>query len=143
MQPKLFFDTQAEMLDCLNEWKGRLALTDWWIAARICAADDMELDDCAGESEVQHVNRCGTINIRRKEDLPDDTIIKQPQELTLIHELLHFKFVGFVEENREEAMFELQQHQLLEDMAKAMYMAKYNLKWDWFINDTHREGAKE
>lgn len=143
MQPKLFFDTQKEMLDCLNEWKGRLALTDWWIAARICAAEDMKLEDCAGESEVQHINRCGLISIRRKEDLPDDLIIKQPQEMTLIHELLHFKFVGFEEESREEAMYELRQHQLLEDMAKALYMAKYNLKWDWFITDTHREGAKE
>lgn len=139
MQPKMFFDSEKEMLSCLNEWKTVLGLSDWWIAGRICMKEDMELVEYAGESEVQHVNRCGLISILRKEDLPDDCIIKQPQEMTLIHELLHFKFVGFEEKNREEAFFELHQHQLLEDMAKALYMAKYNLNWNWFISYNHKE----
>lgn len=142
MQPKMFFDSTDEMLGCLNEWKTVLGLSDWWIAGRICSKEDMNLEDCAGESEVQYVNRCGMVSILRKEDMPDDCIIKQPQEMTLIHELLHFKFVGFTGEHLEQEFFALSQHQLLEDMAKALYMAKYNLNWNWFISDSHREVKK-
>lgn len=136
--PKLVFDNEAEMLQCMDEWKTRLGLSDWYIAARICPAEDMELDDCAGESEVQHVNMCGAISILREEDLPKDSLLKQPMELTLIHELLHFKFIAFDEKTREEAVFEIMQHTLIEQLAKALYMAKYNLTPDWFVPEPHK-----
>lgn len=142
VKPKLFFDDEAEMLGCLHEWIARLGLSDWWIMARICPATELELPDVAGESKVDHVNKCGRIDILRREDMPDGLMIRQPQELALIHELLHFKFVGFEEKNRDEAYFELMQHQLLEEMAKALYMAKYNLTRSWFVEGAKKKGEK-
>lgn len=137
-QPKLVFDNEKEMLECLNEWKSILGLSDWQIAARICPKEDMELPDCAGESDVQFVNMCGLIKILRAEDLPPDMILKQPMEQVLIHELLHFKFISFDEKSREEAVFEIVQHQLIETLAKALFMAKYDLTPTWFIEESHK-----
>lgn len=131
--PKMFFDGLDEMAAVQKEWQRRLGLTDWWIASTICGREDMELQDVAGESEVQWANKCGTISLLRREDMPDDLLVKEPQELTLIHELLHFKFFTCDADSREGAYYETMQHQLLEEIAKALYMAKYGLSWDWFI----------
>lgn len=35
-EPKLYFDSEKEMFDLLDEWKARLNLSDWVIATRIC-----------------------------------------------------------------------------------------------------------
>lgn len=131
--PKRFFDSLDEMAAVQKEWQRRLGLSDWWIASTICGREDMELQDVAGESEVQWANKCGTISLLRREDMPDDLLVKEPQELTLIHELLHFKFFTCDADSREGAYYETMQHQLLEEIAKALYMAKYGLSWDWFI----------
>ena len=136
-QPKLVFDSEKELLECLEEWKRLLGLSDWHIAARICPKEDMKLPECAGESDVQFVNMCGLISILRAEDLPPDMILKQPMEQVLIHELLHFKFIAFDENSREEAVFEIAQHQLIETLAKALFMAKYGLAPTWFIAESH------
>ena len=136
-QPKLVFDSEKELLECLEEWKRLLGLSDWHIVARICPKEDMTLPECAGESDVQFVNMCGLINILRAEDLPPDMILKQPMEQVLIHELLHFKFIAFDENSREEAVFEIAQHQLIETLAKALFMAKYGLTPTWFIAESH------
>ena len=131
--PKMFFDSMDELAEAQKEWQRRLGLTDWWIASTICAREDMELQDAAGESEVLWTNKCGTISLLRREDLPGDLLVKEPQELTLIHELLHFKFFPHEAHGLEGAYYEAMRHQLLEELAKALYMAKYDLKWDWFI----------
>ena len=79
----------------------------------------------------------GLISILRAEDLPPNMILKQPMEQVLIHELLHFKFIAFDENSREEAVFEIAQHQLIETLAKALFMAKYGLTPTWFIAESH------
>lgn len=137
-EPKLYFDSEKEMFECLDEWKHRLGLSDWQIAARICKRENMTDKEWAGESDVQFVNRCGLISILRKEDIPDDMILKMPQEETLIHELLHFKFVSFEVKSREEAVFDIMQHQLLQTIAHALYATKYDLDERWFIPDNHK-----
>lgn len=141
--PKLVFDSEKELLECLEEWKRLLALSDWHIAARICPKEDMKLPESAGESEVYHVNMCGLIRILRAEDLPPDLILKQSMEQVLIHELLHFKFIAFDEESREEAVFEIAQHQLIENLAKALFMAKYGLTPTWFIAEPHKSKEED
>lgn len=137
-EPKLYFDSEKEMLDCLDEWKARLGLSDWKIAARICGKEDMDDAKYAGESDVQFVNSCGLISILRKEDIPADVLLKQPHEEVLIHELLHFKFVSFVTHTREEAMYDIMQHQLLQTIAHALYVTKYDLPESWFIAEGHK-----
>ena len=141
-EPKLYFDNEHELLDVVHEWQERLGLSDWYIAARICKREDMNLEDCAGESEVQFLHKCALVSILRKEDLPNDLLIKQPMEETVIHELLHCRFISFDEHSREDAVFEIMQHQLLNDMARALFITKYNLSPDWFIAEKHLESEK-
>lgn len=137
-EPKMYFDNEQEMYDCLNEWKKRLLLSDWHIAIAFAKRGELSDINWAGESSCQWVNRCGTISILAKEDMPTDMIIKQPHEVTLIHELLHFKFFSAENHSLEGLYYSEMQHQLLEDMAKSLFMAKYNLDYDWWIED----GAK-
>lgn len=131
-EPKQYIDTEEELLELAKEWQNRLLLRDWVIGFALVSARELSDINFAGESEVQWVNRCGTVSILRKEDIPDDMITKQPMEMTLIHELLHFKFMKFENTSLEGCYWNEKQHQLLEDMAKALYMAKYNLTFDWF-----------
>lgn len=133
---KMYFDTDEEASACMEEWKPILGLSDWVIGVRLCRMGELSDDECAGESCAQHVNMCGTISILRKEDLPYDMIIKQPHELTLIHELLHFKFVSMEQSTQtiEGAFYEIKQHQLLDEMAKALFMAKHGLNRSWFTD---------
>ncbi len=140
-EPKMFFENEKQILECLRKWQSRLGLSDWYICARICEADDMPEPLLLGFSNVQHENACGDILLLRKEDIPADTIIKSPQEQTLIHELLHFKFVSFELKSREEAYFDVMQHQTIEVIARALFMAEYNLSHDWFIHDENKHGV--
>lgn len=131
-EPKMYIETEEELMSLAKEWQNRLLLSDWIIGFALASNSELSDITFAGESEVQWINRCGNVLILRKEDLPKDTIAKQPMELVLIHELLHFKFMTFENESLEGCYWSEKQHQLLEDMAKALYMAKYNLTFDWF-----------
>ena len=130
--PKMFIETEEELLSLAREWQRRLLLSDWIINFSLVTAREMSEVDLAGESDVQWINRCGVVNILRKEEIPQDIIAKQPMELVLVHELLHFKFMMFDNETLEGCYFSEKQHQLLEDMAKSLYMAKYGLDFEWF-----------
>lgn len=132
LEPKLYIDTEEELLELAKEWQNKLLLNDWIIGFALVTNRDMSDIEFAGESDVQYVNRCGTVSILRKEDYPEFLFIKQPMELVLIHELLHFKFMTLENGTLEGCYWNEKQHQLLEDMAKALYMAKYNLTMDWF-----------
>lgn len=135
LRPKMDFKDEKEMYSCLEEWKKRLGLSDWQIGIALCTPDEMNLKECAGESEVQWVHKCGTIGILRREYIPDNLLLKQPQEETLIHELLHFKFFSLEERSREESFYEMKQHQLLQEIAMALYMAKYGIDKKWFVEE--------
>ena len=130
--PKMFIETEEELLSLAREWQRRLLLSDWIINFSLVTAREMSEVDLAGESDVQWINRCGVVNILRKEEIPQDIIAKQPMELVLVHELLHFKFMMFDNETLEGCYFSEKQHQLLEDIAKSLYMAKYGLDFEWF-----------
>lgn len=132
MEPKMYIDTEEELIKLAKEWQARLLLSDWAIGFALVPCREMTDIEWAGESNVQFVNRCGTVSILRKEDIPKDLICKQPMECVLIHELLHFKFMTLESSTLEGCYWNEKQHQLLEDMAKALYMAKYNLQMDWF-----------
>lgn len=136
--PKMYFDTEEELFECFKKWQKRLCLSDWNIGLALVEPDDIEKGN-AGESDVQWVHRCGTISILKKEYIPNDLLLKQPHEESLIHEMLHFRFLAFEEKSREEATFEIMQHQLLDDMARALFLAEYDLQSDWFIKESKNE----
>lgn len=137
MKFKEYFDTSEELYECFEKWQPRLGLSDWNIGIALVEPKDME-DERAGESNVQWVNKCGTISILKKEYMPKDMLIRQPHESTLIHEMLHFKFFEAEPNSFESFYFDTMTHQLLEELAKALFLAEYNLPPKWFAG----EGSK-
>lgn len=131
-QPIMEFKTQEELNKCLQEWKRRLFLSDWNIQAFLVHGE--EIEGLGGDSNVQWVNSCGTIRIRYADEMPEGMVEKMPHEKVLVHELLHFKYMGFENHSLEAAFLDEKQHQLLEQMAKSLVMAKYGIGYEWFMN---------
>lgn len=145
MRPIITFESEKEMIDCLSEWQKRLFLNDWCIGIRFAHQCDMEELGRAGESEVNWVNMDGTITILYPQDMPD-VLHYYSQEEVLIHELLHFKYMGFFQNGSstiEGVYYDVMQHQLLEQMAKSLFIAKYNLPSDWFNQENECNVVEE
>lgn len=136
---EIFFDNIDDVMKCFDKWKSRLGLSDWNIGLSLVEPDELD-DGNAGESDVQWVNMCGTIKLLKKEFYPKDCLLKQPHEQVLIHELLHFKFYALQPTTLEAYFYDMKQHQLLEEIAKALFMAEYNLTPDWFIKEETKYG---
>ena len=129
------FQDMKQAYDCLQEWKERLFLQDWIIKLKLCTPDEMEIKNCSGYNNFQIENKCAVISILKPEYY-GDRIIKYCAEEILVHELLHCKY-NWVERNYdsiEVAYYDVLEHSLIEQMAKSLIMAKYNLKLDWFRN---------
>lgn len=137
-EPIIEFKDEAQAYECLKEWQSRLFLDDWIIMTTLVGPGEARADGerMQGTNEYQVPNKCALIKI---EKLTDDTrkrIVKCSHEVTLVHELLHCKFVftdGVSNTTEGEFMGALE-HQLIEDMAKSLIMAKYGLDFSWFKN---------
>lgn len=133
--PIMEFTSTEQAQECLKEWQERLFLSDWTLKVKLTSPEEMKFEDNCGENEFQMVNRCGVIRILRKE-FYGDRIIKYCAEKTLIHELLHCKY-NWVErayDSIEVAYYDTLEHSLIEQMAKSLLMAKYDLPFSWFNN---------
>ena len=141
MAIKMLFDNFEEMDKLCAEWRERLGLNDWTISLRFVYPHELNDINFAAESEVQWVNKCALISVRKPECIPNDVMQPQPQELTLIHELLHCKFFSVEQAHPtiEGVFWDTMQHALLEDMAKALYCAKYNLSRSFFAAPPNME----
>ncbi len=131
MQVKEAFTSKEELNQCLKWWQKKLFLTDWIIKARVCRKEDFKSDDkLAGENYFSTINRYSQISILEKEEYEQEKpIMKYCAEKILLHELLHLKF-DTIYSNQEDWVV----HVLVEQMAKSMIMAKYNLTLDYFEN---------
>lgn len=131
-EPVKIFKSKKQLEFYVKYWSKKLQLDDWIICVCVDMCSNQENH---GENEIDFVNKCALITIERKENM-DDFIMKQPEELVLVHELLHCKITCLEKNNmsREEFCYELEQHQLLESLAKSFIMTKYGLDFDWFKN---------
>lgn len=133
-KPIIAFESEEQMVQCAKEWKKRLFLDNWCIGIKFAHESEMSKNGRAGESEVHWENMEGTIYILYPQDLPE-FFNNTSQEEALIHELLHFKYMGFFQNGSstiEGVYYDVMQHQLLEQMARSLFLAKYDLPSDWF-----------
>lgn len=110
----------------LKEWQERLGLQDWVIALRInCKQEDMELEDVNGETTWTTSIKSALIKIISKEEY-GERILPYDFEKVLVHELLHLKF-GLLDQKitsyESDVAYEVR-HQLIDDLARALVMAK-------------------
>lgn len=129
------FKTKEELNECLKWWKEKLFLTDWVIKARVSEPCEFLVNNRCGENEIDMVNKCCVIRILDPKYYGDRIMIYCAEKI-LVHELLHCKYNWLANENSYEGKYvDVMEHGLLEQMAKSLVMAKYNLNLDYFDNE--------
>lgn len=132
-EPIQEFESIEQANEYLREWQHRLLLDDWII--KLNFAEPNEMPDYAGYNNFCMEKQSSIITIVKLTDDTRNRITKVYQEFTLVHELLHLK-LNFVEnsDTYEGKYLEIKEHQLLDQLAKSLIMAKYGLSYDWFKN---------
>ena len=130
MKPIIQYKNDKQLQKSLKEWQKRLFLDSWIIHVRLCDKNQISNEE-EGHIDFYVENKTASILILQEDK--ESRIEKFCQELTLVHELLHLK-MGWLKspETMEGKYYEVLQHQLIEEMAKSLIMAKYNLKLNWF-----------
>ena len=132
-KPIMQFKNIAQAKRYLREWQRRLFLEDWTIDLRL--VKPKEIDGFTGRSYLVFALQSVVIKIAKPNKDNESRIVKFCAEETLIHELLHCKYNILEKDNTYESTYlDSRQHQLLEQMAKSLIMAKYNLPFKWFSN---------
>ena len=132
MEIKEVFNSQEELNECLKWWQEKLFLTDWIIKASICEPCDFQQENNCGENSFDLVNKCCVIRILDKKYY-GDRIMKYCAEKVLVHELLHCHYAWTSNDSTYEGVYvDTMEHALLEQMAKSLIMAKYDLTLDYF-----------
>ena len=131
------FRTDKQLQDTLLAWKERLMLGDWTIVAQLKPLDELKIENglqAVGESEVDFINKNSMIHICDGRERPISAERFCAEEI-LVHELLHCKYnVIHDDESYEGVMLDVNQHQLLEEMAKSLMMARYDLPFEYWKN---------
>ena len=134
-EPIMEFKTIEEAKACLKEWQKRLFLSDWIIDIKLCSPEEFKESNVCGENEFVMDSNCCVIRILKPE-FYGERIVKYCAEQILIHELLHCKYcwISPPDGSLESVYYNTLEHSLLEQMAKSLFMAKYNLPFSWFEN---------
>lgn len=128
------FVSQDQLNECLKWWQEKLFLADWIIKANICAPEDFIGSNLMGENEFDMTNKSCMIRILNPKYYGDRIMIYCAEKV-LVHELLHCKYNWIANESSYEGKYvEVMEHGLLEQMAKSLIMAKYDLSLDYFIS---------
>lgn len=136
--PVMEFESREHLQSCIEEWKKVLFLEDWVIKGNLVDSlyDENLGGELAGNNNFQVVNKCSVINIVKPNEDNTNRIVKYCAECILVHELLHCKYNWTSRDSNsiEYAYYDTLEHGLLEQMAKSLIMAKYNLPFKWFQN---------
>lgn len=112
----------------LEEWQERLGLQDWQIILKYnCSKEQMDDPEYSiGETNWETTNKCARICIISKEEYGTNKMLDFDFEKTLVHELLHCKFSMIDKDlnTYEGIVAEQARHQLINDLATALVMAK-------------------
>ena len=129
--------SEKELIKLLNEWKERLFLNDWTI--KVLLVDELKDEDgeeLLGLNTSGLVNKDACIRLTKPNEELRKCITKFCIELNLVHELLHCKMNLFKPPKNDITgiYYDTFEHSLLEQMAKSLIMAKYNIPFKWFNN---------
>lgn len=148
-KPMDIIPSQKELDECLAWWQHRLYLDSWEINAKIVDAvtdlDGKEVKDVVGLNQfVVELSQSyiQLLSAEAYDKLYDPKCGHFCMEKTLVHELLHCIYNWISGNERYECIYtDEKEHQQLENMAKSLIMAKYNLDYDYFrkrLPDPHQ-----
>lgn len=119
------FPSEAAMRECGKWWAERLGLgqgSGWCIVYRLC--DELGPEDELGHNDCDFESKTSVITIYKH----CNAAFRMHQEETLIHELLHCKCtIDYDTDDYESRRCAELQHQVLNDVARALFMVKYGL----------------
>lgn len=110
-----------------NEWKERLGLQDWIIRFYTnCKPEEVNDGQSIGESAWETTSKSAIVKIIDEKEYSKEYILPYDFEKTLVHELLHIKFSTIDKDlnTYEGIVAEQVRHQLIDDLARALVMAK-------------------
>jgi hypothetical protein len=136
--PIMEFTNDEELMACMREWKKILFLEHWTIKAMLVDAIENEEELC-GQNHFVMILNCSLIKIIKPMPLTGEDLrnrmAKFCHEQILVHELLHCKYNWVMETDTYAGKYhDTLDHSLMEQMAKSLIMAKYNLPFEWFEN---------
>lgn len=133
------FETPEQLEECLRWWQHKLYLDSWMILAHTTD----EIVDDKGENQdytegfntfVFESSQASIQILTKKAHDENNMLFKYCAEKVLVHELLHCKYAWMDNQGSYEGVYVCsREHQLLEEMAKSLIMAKYNLDYNYFI----------
>jgi hypothetical protein len=104
------------------EWRDRLRLNSWDIAAGVYRASDFVNENCIGENTFDLETGRSVIKVLDSIDYPKDSWFPQDMEVILVHELLHLHFDPFCPEENT------LQHQFMERTIERLAITLVDLK---------------
>lgn len=139
MKPIEEFENKERLAECLKWWKDKLFLGHWIIVADVVDivkdCDGEEHDDFAGYNDFVYESMQSHIQIISK-DSYKGFLEKYCAEKILVHELLHCKYNWLSNRDSYEGVYVVTvEHSLLEQMAKTLIMAKYDLDMGYFAKE--------
>ena len=135
VSPIMRFESQQQLEESLAEWQSRLLLSDWIIKVKLVKPEDLERDGKQLGGFNSHVDTLMSSEISIADGDFPDSVTKVCAEESLVHELLHLKLPMFIVDGSiESCLYNDGVHATIEQLAKSLLMAKYNLSLSWFKN---------
>lgn len=137
-KPVMFFESQEQVDEYLEYWKGILGLSDWLIKVKLVDKGNITMDnmELSGVNNFLFENREAYIDILNHETGNTIGVTKTCAELTLVHELMHLIINYMIpeQEQYEYNYVNIHEHVKVEQLAKSFIKAKYNLDNKWFYS---------
>ena len=131
---KVVFEGWLDMRKCGEKWANVLGLSDWTISYVLSDKESEGLE--LGHNDYDFDSKTSVITIYKT---PKSDFFNVFQEETLIHELLHCKFpIDYVDGDYYGKRCADLQHQVVNDMARALFMTKYG----WSMRDYKKQVIK-
>jgi hypothetical protein len=115
----VIFKNDEELQTKCEKWQKKLRLQDWIVKPKLTRGRDMRVENRQGECVWQLKSKIASIRILDAVDYPDDVIIEQDMEKTLVHELLHLHFAPLYA-NTEDASINDAQEQAIDCIAYSL-----------------------
>ena len=132
------FKDLKEAIEALREWQKRLFLEDWTI--KIWLEKGESGSEVGGHVEYKSSVKIAVITLYHfDEAYEQSSVVKICDEQELVHELLHLKidlalpYLDNIATVEAEELLKTN-HQLVEQMAKSLIMAKYDIPFKWYSN---------
>ena len=136
---KVVFEGWLDMRKCGEKWADVLGLSDWTISYVLSDKESEGLE--LGHNDYDFETKTSVITIYK---MPANEHFKIPQEETLIHELLHCKYpIDYDSDNYESVRCAQLQHQVLNDIGRALFMAKYDMTLDKYKSETKKKKRQQ